>query len=551
VGVSLSKALGMARVSAKGSFNLFWGLAASTVISALSVIIIARLLSPAEYGIVSIAFLAPNLIVLFVDLGVKSAIVKYTAQFRAEEKQDQIRTIIKTGFLFQTIVASLFSLVCFLLADFLAVHAFLRPDMTFLIQISAITIFAGSLITSAQSVFTGYEKMHLYSTAITIQATVKATLGPALVVLGYGALGAVLGTTIAYVTAGVIGTVFFYQTIYKKTSNTPKTHQTNNKNTLKGMIKYGLPLSLSAIIVGFLIQFYNLMIARYATDAAVGNYNIAINFVVLITFFAIPITTMLFPAFSKLNPQTEHETLQQVFQYSVKYASFLVVPAAAIMISLSEPVIATVFGQQYTQAPLFLALYSVFYLSTLLGYLSITQLLNGLGKTALNLKLTLTQLAIGLPLALILVPIYGILGALITIIVAPLPLTVLGLWYLKKTYNLTIHYRSSAKILITSALSAAAAYLSTSQLTHLPSWTQLTIGTTIFVAVYLASTPLSGALSSADIGTLKQTLTALGPLSKPLNIPLTIMQKLVKQRQPTPPAPKHLTEPPNYRKLQE
>jgi len=47
----------MAKVSVKGGFNLFWGVAASSIITALGVILVARFLSPAEYGLVAIALI--------------------------------------------------------------------------------------------------------------------------------------------------------------------------------------------------------------------------------------------------------------------------------------------------------------------------------------------------------------------------------------------------------------------------------------------------------------------------------------------------------------
>jgi O-antigen/teichoic acid export membrane protein len=54
--------------------------------------------------------------------------------------------------------------------------------------------------------------------------------------------------------------------------------------------------------------------AIFVTDnAAIGNYSVATNFVVLITFFATPVTTMLLPAFSKLNYQKDQQVLQTVF----------------------------------------------------------------------------------------------------------------------------------------------------------------------------------------------------------------------------------------------
>jgi len=66
-----SKAVKMAKTSAKGGFNLFWGLATSTIISAIGGILVARLLSPSEYGIAAIAMVAPNLITILIDWSIK------------------------------------------------------------------------------------------------------------------------------------------------------------------------------------------------------------------------------------------------------------------------------------------------------------------------------------------------------------------------------------------------------------------------------------------------------------------------------------------------
>lgn len=86
------KAIKMAKVSAKGGFNLFWGLATSTIISALGVILVARLLSPPEYGIVAIALMAPNLITIFRDWGVNSATIKYPVQYKSENKTANMKS---------------------------------------------------------------------------------------------------------------------------------------------------------------------------------------------------------------------------------------------------------------------------------------------------------------------------------------------------------------------------------------------------------------------------------------------------------------------------
>ena len=64
-GKSLEKALKMGKVSATGSFQLFIGQAASTIIMAVGTIILTRLMLPAEYGLYAITLIPIQMINLF------------------------------------------------------------------------------------------------------------------------------------------------------------------------------------------------------------------------------------------------------------------------------------------------------------------------------------------------------------------------------------------------------------------------------------------------------------------------------------------------------
>ena len=205
--------------------------------------------------------------------------------------------------------------------------------------------------------------------------------------------------------------------------------------TTKTMLKYGLPLSIGAILSGFLTQFYGFIMAYFVTDnALIGNYSVALNFVVLITFFATPVTTMLFPAFSKLDAQKDKETLKNVFQYSVKYAALIVMPVTTMVMALAQPAIGTIFEDKYVQAPLFLALLSVSYFFAALGSLSVGNLINGQGDTKFNLKLTLLTVAIGFPLSFVLVSQFGIIGLIVTTTIVGLPSLFLSLVFIKEEF---------------------------------------------------------------------------------------------------------------------
>jgi O-antigen/teichoic acid export membrane protein len=527
----MSKAAEMAKVTTKGSFQLLWGLVISTVISAIATIFIARLLGSDLYGLYGIVLIAPNLIGVFRDWGINSAMVRCTAQYRSEDRASEVRSILVSGIIFEIALGMALSAVSFALSGYLAASVFHRPEITSLIQIASITILAGGLINAATAAFTGIEKMHLNSIMLICQSTIKTIIIITLVILGLGTSGAVIGYTIAMIIAGLIGVALVW-TQYK---NLPKL--TNVKLEIKAytktMLTYGTPLSLSAIISGFQGQFYTFLLPIFyvTNNSAIGNYGIAQTFVVLIGFFATPITTMLFPAFSKLNPQKDKETLQNVFQFSIKYASLLVVPVAALVMCLAEPAVSTLFGKTYSTAPLFLALLAITYIFPAFGSLSTGNFISGQGKTTFILYLTLITAAIGFPMGYILILHFGVLGLIVTSLVTSIPTTVIMLYWIRKHYELTVDWRSSAKILLSSAIAAALTYLLISELSF-SNWIRLIIGVIFFAFVFLAAALLTQTINKYDIENLRSMVSELGIIGKIFNRVLNIIEKLMKTLKP-------------------
>ena len=521
----MSTAVRTAKLAAKGGFNLFLGISLSTTISALGVILLVRLLTPTQYGLYAIALMPPALISLFRDLGINFAMIKHLAQYNSENKIAEMKSVLVSGLVFESAIGILLSLTSFFLAGFLAVNVFHRPEIEPFVRIASIIILAEALLTAAQSTFIGFERMDLNSLTMICQSAFKSFLAPLLVFFGYGTLGAILGHTTAVIITGILGIIIVYLIFYKNLHG--KNHHRPSFNTIfRTMFRYGLPLSVSKILVGVLAQFYNFMMAINCTNLMIGNYQAAINFFVLVTFLQIPISTVLFPAFSKLNPEKEMETLRIIFQSSVKYASFLIVPATTVIMALSKPLLFTVFGERYSYAPLFLTLYAIIYLYTALGNLTLGNFLNGQGKTILVMKLALITLATGFPLGLLLIPRFGITGLIAATLVSKLPSLATGLWWARKHFGVAVDWSSSTKILAASAAAGVITHLILSQLNS-QGWISLIVGGTTFLIIYVTTIPLIRAVNIVDINNLKQMLIELGPLSYLFNLPLDFIGKLI------------------------
>jgi stage V sporulation protein B len=522
----MSKAGDMAKVSARGSFHLLWGLVISTVISSVGSIFIARLLGSDLYGLYAIALTAPSLMGIFRDWGINSAMIRCAAQYRAEGRIDEIRSIFVSGLIFEIAIGLTLSILSLIFSGFIAVNVFHRPEIASLIQLASFGILASGIISIATAAFTGMERLELNSMMLISQSVIKTLLVIGLVVLGLGTSGAVVGYTIGFSFAGIVGMLLMW-TIYRHLPK-PATAKLEIRAYISSMLKYGVPLSAAGIITGFLTQFYAFLLPIYyaTSNSVIGNYSIAVNFVVLIGFAAVPITTMLFPAFSKLDAQKDKETIRNVFQFSVKYASLLVVPVAALVACLAEPAVSTLFGTTYNAAPLFLALLALSYVYTAFGNLSFGSLINSQGQTRYILKLSALTGCIGFPLGYALIMNFGVLGLIVTSLTAGIPSLIIGLRFIRKNYGVTVDWSSSAKILVSSAIAASVTYTAISQLS-LSSWIELLLGVLIFLIVVVPSILLTKSINPDDIKNLRGMTSGLGVVGRLLNKVLNILERLM------------------------
>ena len=539
----MSKAAEMAKVSARGGFNLMWGLVASTVISAVGIIVITYILGAQNYGLYSIALIGPALIATFRDWGVNSAMVKYSAQYNAENNA-KVRGIIFSGLVFEIVLGLSMSLLCFGLSPFIA-SSLHRPTIVPLIQIASFYILTGALVNASIATFTGLETMHLYSFMLIIQSVVKTGLIIGLVLLGFGTLGAITGFTVASLIAGLSGVLLVW-TLYRSMPNSASS-RLEIFSTIKSMLKYGIPVSIGTILTQFLSVFYTYVLAFFvANNSLIGNYNLAVNFSVLITFFATPVTTMLFPAFSKLDYKKDHETLKNVFQYSVKYASLIVVPVTALVITLAQPGIRTIYQNSYAEAPLFLALLSVTYLYTAVGNLSISNLLNGQGFTRYNMYLSLLTVVVGFPVGFLLISHFGVVGLIVSSLTVGYPSIYMGLRFINKKFGVSVDWVSSLKILLSSAIAGVLTYILISKLPltllrlafwkivlHVPvTLQQLIIGVIAFVVIFVLAAVVTRTIDDGDVNSLMQIANALGPLRRLLRFLLSVIAKLMARLNP-------------------
>jgi O-antigen/teichoic acid export membrane protein len=523
----MDKATEMGKISTYNSVQVFLGTSASTVIRAVGAIILGLFILPADMGLYTVALIPQATLFLFQDWGIGAALGRYCAKYRATDEEAEQRKVIVAGLTFGAITGLVLTIVSFLLAGFFASTMVQRPESTFLIALVSLTMLPGGLASGVVCVFVGFEQMKLNSYMSVISAVVYSLLAPLLVYLGYGATGAIIGFTASSVVQGVISIVFLYFFIIRKLPSC-KINNSEIFQTLKKMLKYGFPLGVGSLVQNLGSPVFSFLMATYVNDVVIGNYKIATNFIILITFITIPISNVLFPAFSKLDPQKEKNLIKTVFSKSVTYTNLFLVPASMGMIVLATPLVGTLYGDKWSYAPPLLALSVAFYLLSLVGSRSMGNILTAMGESKLMLSTSVLSLIVSIPVAFLLIPALGIIGLIVGLPLAAIPSAFVALYIIWKRYGAKADFHASVKILLASGIAALIVYLFLLFFTA-PYWVLLITGSILFLAVYLISVPLVGAVNQSDIKNLKTMFSGIGIISRLLEIPLKIMQTILKK----------------------
>jgi O-antigen/teichoic acid export membrane protein len=490
-----------------------------------------------------------SMISFFRDWGVNTAMTKQIASLRATNRESEIHDVIVSGVIFEIISGAILSLLCFGASSALA--SYLVPDSpvaSTLIAIMSISIFAGALISGATAIFVGFEKMKLSSLTTILQAVVKTSVGPLLIILGFSVLGAVIAAAVSTVAGGLIGMGLVYFVLFR-----PIHKEKNGKSdvikSLKPMLSYGIPLNVSNVVVGLMPVAFAFVMAPIAGTDLMADYGTAIIFSVILTFFTIPISTALFPTFVKVNEKAEPELLKTVFASSVKYASILILPLTIAIMALSDPMVNTLFPSKFPNAPLFLTVAAASSLFTCIGNISLGTFQTGLGKTNQVMRQSLLSVSCMLPLWLYmfflpstLSPLLGAMMGVVGILFVALPGTLWGLYWVWKKYGAKADFTSSLKILVASCLAGLVtfgfmAYGMPLIAGYLPflggvgtrSWAifELAVGAVLFLLVYLVTAPLIGAINQTDISNFRSMFSAVPFVAKVLDIPLRLIEKVL------------------------
>lgn len=365
-------------------------------------IVMARLLSPSDYGITALPGVFLAIAAVFQDSGMAGALIRKP---EIEEKD------YSTLFLYSIGMGILMYAALFFASPYIASY-FETPVLIPLVRVTALTFLWGP-ITTVQYVILKRKLDFKTPTKISIATKIfSAIVGITMAYMGYGLW--------ALVISGVLSGFLNLILIVWAVRWYPRTGWSNE--SFKYLWGYGNKMLASSLLETAYSNITPLFVAKYYSPADLGVYNRARNYAIMPSQNVTGvIQNVTFPVLSKM--QDDDESLARNYRRMLKTTAFVVFPLMMLLAGLARPLILTMITAKWEACIILLQLLCFSLMWYPIHSINLN-LLQVKGRTDLFFRLEVIKKIIGLsilvvtlPLGLVVFCIGGIISSLVCLAV--------------------------------------------------------------------------------------------------------------------------------------
>ena len=377
-------------------------------------LVLARLLSPDEYGLIGICLIFTTVLNGIVDSGFSNALIR---------KQDVEDEDYNTMFITNMVISIVLYVLLFISAPFVS-DFFHRKELTALVRATGLVLFFNALSITQVTILTKKIDFKTKTKASLFSAIISGVIGIVMAFIGYGVWSLVaqqLSKQLLY-TFSLWWLVKWY----------PK--MTFCKYSFRYMWGFGWKLLASGILNNVWNQLYQIVIGRCYTSSTLGHYTRANEYA---SIFSSNLTSIIqrvsYPVLAEI--QDDKERMVQGYRKVIKVTMFV---TAICMISLgavSEPMVYTLIGTKWHEAATYLPLICVSMSLYPLHAINLN-ILQVLGRSDIFLNLEILKKIVGF-VPVVIGIFCGIYYMLLASIFTGIICLYLNTWYTGKTLNYT------------------------------------------------------------------------------------------------------------------
>ncbi len=400
-------------------------------------IVLARLLTPEDYGIVAMVVIFFAIAQTFVDSGFSSAIVR---------KKDRTESDLSTCFYFNIFVGLGFYILLFQCSPFIA-DFYDQPILSPIVKISGLTVLINSLCIVQQAQFTIRIDFKTQAKVTLTGTVMSGILGILLAYLGYGVW--------ALVWQGVTGS--FVRMILFWILSKWRPRESFSKNSFHYLFGYGSKLLASGLLDTTYNNIYPIVIGKFYSPAQLGNFTRAQGWASLpssnITGILQRVT---FPVLTEM--QDDDERLATNYRKLLRMSAFVVFPLMMLMAAIASPLIRVVITAKWDACVPYLQIMCFAMMWYPIHAINLN-LLQVKGRSDLFLRLEIIKKVVGVSVMCVTIPL-GVKAMCYGMIFTSVNALLINTYYTGKLINVgfIVQMKDLTPILITSIVSGIISY---------------------------------------------------------------------------------------------
>jgi PST family polysaccharide transporter len=378
---------GLAGRTARGVFWSYGSFAVSKAAVLLATAVLARLLTPEEFGIVAVATVVVTFLAVVQGLGLGAALI---------QRRGDIGRASNVVFTLNLLLGVLLTAVVFAIAPLVADY-FREPAATPLLRALGLTFTLeafGSVHLVRMQRDLRFDRVFIPDAG---RSLIKGAVSVGLALTGVGAWSLILGQ-LAGVVAAVLLSWLMFPWRPRLTIDTPLARK---------LIAYGLPLFGVSVMWVISVNLDYVIIGRQLGSEELGIYTLAYRLPeLLVVSLMVGVNRVVFPAFSTL--QGDRSGLQRGFLVATHYMVLVTFPLSIGMAIVADPMVRVALGPEWVDA---IPVMRVLAISVLVASMMDADgdVYKAVGRPGLLFKLNLLHLALLVPALLIGVQ-YGLVG---------------------------------------------------------------------------------------------------------------------------------------------
>ncbi|GAB1452025.1 lipopolysaccharide biosynthesis protein [Draconibacterium sp.] len=368
--------------TAKGIAWSAIGTFSSQGISFVIGVILARILTPSDYGLIgmlAIFFAFSNLIV---ESGFSNALI---------QKIDRTESDYSTIFYFNLVVSGFVYLILFFTAPLISTF-YNTPELTLLTRILSLNILIGSFAIVQQARLKILLDFKTPALITMISVAISGMFGVVMAYRGFG-VWALVAQSLSAVTIRTI-LLFYFNKWYPK--------KIFSITSLKQLFGFSSKLLIAGLVATTVNNLYSILIGKLFTPKDVGFYTRARQFPELLSNAVTSILQgVTYPILASL--QNERERMVSVYGRLMRVTVFFVIPLLTLFAILAEPFIRFLLTEKWMPIVPLIQWLCFARMITPISALNMN-ILNAIGRSDLFLKVDLTKVPIALITIAVTVP---------------------------------------------------------------------------------------------------------------------------------------------------